>query len=603
MPFRDPPPPPPSGPPGLPRLAPGGARTPPSRPPAINPARAAAAAAAAEKDDGPRLAVPRKWRKMRRGDTIFALAALAGCLVAAAIAALVIGIELPPGVLRRSSAPPAPSTAKSHAHESVTMPRVAPAEVTTFAAIGTELEHHRHFPVQGLDGTNPRLQRVKLCAVGDVKIDLRLPDQKVHLLEAGPPSVLECRRDGEQAWKFIAVTKGRDRPCGGAAVEGGMLTSWLDEREPATQSGHEEQWRAREALATTVLAISDTSRPDRQTYVQFCRPLEREAIHVKGFFFNEALRLAESSGGEPLERITVPVNPWPVELWLEGRCAASSSSALPHAGRLDGRGDTPACTLRWTWSGAAAEPFMETTLTLGPGGRLSSRLRLELPLRIASSRVLDPWDSYRRLADVEDLTTERPSLAVLPEPKDFRIKSTRIPQADGASIGEMTQFAEVVERYRAQVPGARRALQPYLQKLSPEETLPISLWEDRFRAFLRETAGFRAWAASAGAPGQTDPVGHADIGAYWSHLKADLASHRGEAAEVALCCMLEELETVPAGKKATKQLLGDLAAGDVSFSGDVAVDFAGIGRSVLVSFGRHRSHAPSADNAADTLQR
>lgn len=382
-----------------------------------------------------------------------------------------------------------------------------------------------------------------------------------------------------------------------------MLTSWLDVRESAADSGHEEQWRAREALATAVLAISDASRPDHQTYVQLCRPLERQAIHMKGFFFDEALRLAESSGGEPLERIAVPANPWPVELWLEGRCDASSSSALPHAGRLDGRGDTPACTLRWTWSGAAAEPFMETTLTLGPGGRLSSRPRLELPLRIASSRVLDPWDSYRRLADVEDLTTERPPLVVLPDPKDFRIKSARIPQADGASIGEITQFAEVVDRYRAQVPGARRALQPYLQKLSPEETLPLSLWKDRFRAFLRETAGFRAWAATAGAPGQTDPVGHADIGAYWSHLKADLASHRGEAAEVALCCMLEELEAVPAGKKATKQLLGDVAAGDVSFSGDVAVDFAGIGRSVLVSFGRQRSHAPPADNAADALQR
>ena len=257
MPFRDPPPPPkPPSLPGASRPAPVPGRA-PVRPPAIAPAAAAAAATAAEQNAvTASLSRPRKWRKMRRNETIFALAAVAGCLVAGGIAALVIGTDVSAGGPKRSRAG---STMRSHgtaAHAEGDGRRAdgdgrraAPAAVSHFAAIGTELQHNRHLPLQGLDGGDSRRQRAELCTVGNVPISLRLPADKVQLLPDGPPSVLECRPDGDQSWTFVSVTAGRDRRCGGAAVERGMLTAWIDVRESVTVPGHVEQWRAREALA------------------------------------------------------------------------------------------------------------------------------------------------------------------------------------------------------------------------------------------------------------------------------------------------------------------------------------------------------------------
>ena len=612
MPFRDPPPPPkPPSLPGASRPAPVPGRA-PVRPPAIAPAAAAAAATAAEQNAvTASLSRPRKWRKMRRNETIFALAAVAGCLVAGGIAALVIGTDVSAGGPKRSRAG---STMRSHgtaAHAEGDGRRAdgdgrraAPAAVSHFAAIGTELQHNRHLPLQGLDGGDPRRQRGELCTVGNVPISLRLPAEKVQLLPDGPPSVLECRPDGDQSWTFVSVTAGRDRRCGGAAVERGMLTAWIDVRESVTVPGHVEQWRAREALASTVIAISAAGHEGQDTHVQLGRPVEHGPLHVKRFFFDEALRVDASAGGKPLLHVEVPVSPWVVDLRLDGTCGSSSSSASPHAGRLQPGAEPPGCTLLWAWAGATGQPFMETTLTLGPSGPLSSGERLELPFRLTSSRVLDPWDSYRRLADVQNAGQERSGLAVLPEPHAFAdVVQARVPQADRAGIGAIAQFADVVRRYRLQVPGAPRALHECLQKLSPEEALPLAMWKDRFRELLRETPGYRAWQASA--DGRREIAdGHADTSAYWSHLQADLAAHREEATEVALCCMLEELDAVPDGKRAAQQLLKDIGAGDAAFSGDLGASFPGIGRSVLVSFARHRSHTTAAaDDASGAAPR
>jgi hypothetical protein len=373
-----------------------------------------------------------------------------------------------------------------------------------------------------------------------------------------------------------------------------MLKAWLDVRESVNVQGHVEQWRAREALATAVVSISAADQSGHETYVQMGRPVEYGPLHVKRFFFDEALRLDASKGGKPLLNVDAPASPWMVDLWLEGTCGPSSSSVSPHAGKLQPDAEPPACTLRWARAHATGEPFMETTLTLGPGGPLASSMRLDLPLRLASSRVLDPWDSYRRLADVQDAGQERSGLIVLPEPQAFEeVVQSRVPQAESAGIGTITQFADVVRRYRMQVPAAPRALHECLQKLSAEESLPLAMWKDRFGELLRQTPGFRTWRASAEGRRAVE-AGQPDTTAYWSHLKADLAAHRNEATEVALCCMLEELDAVPEGKRAANQLLKDVGGGDAAFSGDLGTSFAGIGRSVLVSFARHRSHTTAS---------
>jgi hypothetical protein len=198
------------------------------------------------------------------------------------------------------------------------------------------------------------------------------------------------------------------------------------------------------------------------------------------------------------------------------------------------------------------------------------------------------------VADVLDAAQERPGLVVLPEQHAFaELGQARVPRTDSAGISAITQFADVVRRYRTQVPGAPRALHDCLQKLSAEESLPLAMWKDRFGELLRQTPGFRAWQASAEGRRAVE-AGQPDATAYWSHLKADLAAHRNEATEVALCCMLEELDAVPDGKRAARQLLQDLGAGEATFSGDLGTTFAGIGRSVLVSFAPHRSHTTAA---------
>jgi hypothetical protein len=471
---------------------------------------------------------------------------------------------------------------------------VSPIAIANFAAISTELDHNRHFPLQGLDGGDPRRQHVELCTVGDVPLSLRMPAEKVQLLSEGPTSMLECRPDGDQSWTFVSVTAGRDRPCGGAAVQRGMLMAWLDARDSVNVQGHDEQWRAREAVAGAVIAIAPADRSGHETYVQLGRPIEYAPLRVGRFFFDEELRLKASDGGKPLLYVEAANSPWMVDLWLEGTCGTTSSTAAPHAGRIQPGVEPPACTLRWAWANATGEPFMESTLTLGPGGPLSSRMRFNLPLWLSTSRVLDPWDSYRRLGDVLDAGQERPGLVVLPEQHGFaEVGQARVPRSDSAGITVIKQFADVVRRFRGQVPGAPRALNDCLQKLSTEESLPLAMWKDRFRELLWETPGFRAWQASAEGRRAVE-AGQPETTAYWSHLKADLAAHRNEATEVALCCMLEELDAVPDGKRAARQLLQDLGAGEATFSGDLGTTFAGIGRSVLVSFARHRSHTTAA---------
>lgn len=567
--------------------------TQPSRPPAINPAAAAAAAAAAQAA-GPRLTVPRRWRRIRRTEAIVALAALAGCLVAGIIALLVIAND-GAGAARRSrvASTPAPRH-ETEPRSDGGMRHPAPGAITDLAGIGAELQAQHHRPLEGLDGADPRRQHAVLCAVGDVPIALRLPADQVRLLPDGPPSVLACRPDGDAAWTFVSVTAGRERRCGGAAVERGMLTAWLDAREAATGEGHVEQWRAREALAGAVLAVSVAGQAAHETHVQLGRPLEHGPIHVRRFFCDESLRLDEADGGKPLLRVEAPASPWSVDLRLDGTCGRASASSSSGAGPLEPGAEPALCTLRWEWAGAAGEPFMETALALGPAGPLASRARLDLPLRLTRSRVLEPWDSYRRLADVLHTGQQRLDMAVLPPPRAFaEVVSVRIPRDDGTSIGVLSRFADVVWRYREQVPDAHKALHAALKELGAEESLPLSMWKQRLAEQLRKTPGFRAWRESAdGRRGLA--AGESDTAAYWSHLKSDLAAHRNEPTEVGLGCLLEELDAVPGGKRLAESLLENIGAGDATFSGDLGVTFAGIGRSVLVSFGRHGSHTTPA---------
>jgi|688.fasta_scaffold21916_3 hypothetical protein len=484
-------------------------------------------------------------------------------------------------------------------------PGPAPPAVNAFPDLCTALDDMKHLPVAGLDGGDPRESEVRLCVLHGARVIPRLPDATIALTSDGAQSRVSCVPAEAGGWRIVCSRVGATVPAqpfdvGRITVRDDALYASLNQRVAPNDPRFSEHAGARAAVATSILLLADPERPEEMTYVQLCRPVVGGPVVIERFFFDEKLRpqLAKHTPVKLFLGASLPSTPWPCRVRFEG---AGLQGAL--AGRITASAAGYSSALRqepisWTieWSMPSGAPVMRTEMQLAnkevPD---TDQDPCDTQLWLQSSNVLEPWSTFRFCADLNQAAPKRNAMYQLPRVSLLKI-GTEVPaNSDDAEIDfdVLKKFSKVCRQY----PVPLFDLGP----LDLHDRQPVSLWKERIRGLLAESADFRAWRAGVADESSQTPVGGEDgslgssdaagkaspraVAAYWAHLKSSEERLKTTPADVWLCCLLDELDTVPAQKQAAKTLIEGLGEGDAEFRGDIVADFGNGQNCVLLALG------------------
>jgi hypothetical protein len=512
------------------------------------------------------------------------------------------------------------------------------ARSQAFRDLKARLEEDRHLPLKAaVDLERQEEQTLELCELRSAEVGVDMPElvfKNSKDLADTTEWRLVCEESSAGPWGislYAGYGPQYQRPVEDFAKvsvteEGDQRMLSLTLLEMPTE--HDPVWLAgREALTTAVVVLRlPGSQPsaDTETFVQLCTPKRFDPLRFKGLLTDSRKGssgkrqqwLIGTKPGDPLEAYAIPDTPWPCLVELEGRApggvtaVVTATASGPRKIAAQSQLEPLEVTARWVWSGEQEKPFMETTLalqnrSLAPG--LGSSPALEV--QMTGSKVLPPWDGWRRLGDLEDSERDReqenrdrtankkpPSRKFLPSPVPafFEQQLPEPSDADGKSqalypLGMLKSYARIAIQYR-------KALNPQVldilaQGEAQSVRKPMGEWQQSMRDVLKASPGYQAWANKQAPdpgpkPGDKDPrlakwqadkqdhdryaaAGPEVAREFWDALKADKARHGPESAELILCCLHFELEPVLKEKRLTKRLLEAVGDGTVEFTGKV----------------------------------
>lgn len=444
----------------------------------------------------------------------------------------------------------------------------------TFAAVQKALAAAGHVPGAALDGMNLDAHEAELCDVGDVPIDVALPAAR---FPADRPLVLMCVPDatvlaaGGQAWQFLAAEPGREPVrIGGAEVREGRLVARLEPASPQTM-------QARHAVSTAVLRIAERGRSDQATYVQLRRPRECGPIVVRRLLSGRI----EAYGG-PGDQLDAPVPPcpWACTARLVGRCGdLVGPMAGGRPGAIVSSGSMPAVQWTTAWLEApGTEPLASTTLTIG-GLRGPMGAPTMLRVRRGSVRLNEPWSSPRRLGRIGGRVGAGggiPGAAEL-EAEIGAVSHLTLSQISESSVSGLQLSLPGI------LPVARRIVR---DELPAGRTAALEEWVNDLCGLLAKRPGYRLWAT--GRPDRTAP-GVTTVREYLARLQPAIEAGQADEEEAALCAMIDDLDRLGGEKRAAIAMAHGLGAGDATFTGSLAAEFADFvpgmaARCVLLTF-------------------
>lgn len=487
-------------------------------------------------------------------------------------------------------------------------PPPAPPVADAFPNLRKNLAAARHWPGAGLDGSRPEPQETRLCALGGAKVVPRLPGVEFSLAAGNGRFRLSCVPDAENAWKIICSPAGpavaaAPLHIGGVSVRDDALVAGLSQLPAPNDPRFPEYLGAREAVATTILVLANADDSQDTTYVQLRRPVEAPPIVIEQFFFDKDLcpPSTKRDSGEAVRlflQASLPATPWPCTIRVSGKSVTGDLAGEiveSVSGQPSGGVQLPSA---WTieWSTGAGKPVMRTAFQLAnkempDTGKDPSQTQFWLQ----SSDVLEPWNSFRSCADLNQARPPRYPMHQLPRVSLLKIGSEVPADSDDDQVGFplIKNFSDVCKQY----PKAPLDLTPF----QSEDKMSVSDWKNSIRSAISKSTEYRAW-VDANDPGpRPDPPGDWNkrnqvydearnatplaIGMYWEHLKEKQDRSKTTHADVALCCLLEELDAIPAQKQEAKALIESLGEGDAEFRGEIVAEFKPEGRCVLVVLG------------------
>lgn len=486
-------------------------------------------------------------------------------------------------------------------------PGPPPVAADAFPNLRAALDRADHLPLEGLDGDDPREREVRLCVLHGARVIPRLPDAAFALNLEGGQARVACVPDADGGWRIVCAPSGagtdpRPFDVGRVDVRDGTLHASLGQRVAPNDPRFTEQVAARAAVATAILILSDAGRSGETTFVQLCRPAAGGPLVVEQFFFDDKLR-PHSAKHSPVKLFlgaSLPSTPWPCQVRLGGASVAGdvvggiASSAPGRPSHPSGEMREPAS---WSteWSMPGGEPFMRTELRLAAKDVPETGVDpCDTQFWLWSSDVLEPWSTFRYCADLNQAAPPRIAMHQLPRASLLKI-GTEVPaDSDQAEVD-----LDLIRKFSGKVCRQYPRAPSDIGRLGPEGRQPVSLWKERIRGLLGESAEFRAWAEGGGPdapadasgppgpqrrPATAGPPAAEVVASYWAHLKAGEDRLKTTHPDVWSCCLLEELDTVPAHKQEARNLITGLGEGDAEFRGDITIDFGGR-KCLLVSLG------------------
>jgi hypothetical protein len=491
-------------------------------------------------------------------------------------------------------------------------PRPAPPAVDAFPKLCSALDSAEHLPIQGLDSGILQEQTARLCALHGARVRPQLPDAVLNLAPNGPQSRVSCVPTAEGDWRILCSRVGaavapEPIEVGRLAIRDDTVCATLNQRVAPNDPRFSEHLGARAAVATAIVILADEEHPQQTTHVQLCRPTAGGPIVVEQFFFDDKLR-PQSLKHTPVKLFlgaSLPSTPWQCQVRFEG---TSVPGGL--AGRITTSGaGYPSAALNspasWTieWSTPAGKPVMKTELQLANKEvPATDSDPCDTQFWLQSSDVLEPWNTFRFCADLNQAVPPRIPLHQLPRVSLLKI-GVEVPadsDHDEVDFDLIKKFSTKVCRQYPKAPLD-------LGQIEMQGQQPVSLWKERIRGALAESAEYRDWTATAARGANQDvpsgPPTPRDIAAYWSHLKSGQDRTKTTHPDVALCCLLEELDMLPPLKQQARSLIEALGEGDAEFRGDVAIDFGNGRNCVLLVLGDKPPTFVSARKPEPTAQR
>ena len=465
----------------------------------------------------------------------------------------------------------------------------------SFATLATAIAERKHLPQFDLDASNPAPREVALCTLFGAEVAVSLPREPFST--DGLESLACVVESPGRAWRFVAKRgTGPGEPVGGAAVKLGRLFVRLDAETP-------ENALARQALAAGVLQIGNGRNPGETTHIQLRKPLALGPIVARRFFFDASLLPDAQDGQQGFSTLgRMPQSPWPCRADVTGSCGHSLGRVItvdPVARTARASGQRLVeWTLAWGSVADASEPFVETTLAFGADAG-------PLQLSLAAARLADAWSTPQRLGRFV-AAPQAVAPGLLRDVADLAAEVTAgIPTGERVPASRMAAFAKAaLLPYRSRVP--QIVVMPMLFETPRFKGREQSTdaWAAELRQVLAESLSYRAW-ASAAAPGsaaaERAAAGAAAVRDFWDSIRANLAANAHDHEAIGICCLLEQLASLPEEKRKAVELVAGLGRGDAVFSGEIVNDFPSLGvQSVLVRFDPalpavgHKTHVPLA---------